>query len=61
MPDSDIDLSDIPGDIPPPEFFVYGKTRIKITEHFASDGKQIGDIITELVTAKSKEKVTKIA
>ena len=41
--------------------FIHGKNRVKITEHFDPNGKTIGDIITELIIAKSKEKVTKIA
>ena len=60
MPSPD-GLSDTPSDIVSPEFFVFGNNRIKITEHFASNGKPIGDILTELIITKSKEKVTKIA
>lgn len=54
-----------PGDIITTEtgerFFIYGKNRIKITEHFSTNGKQINEIVEELIQYKIKEKVTKIA
>lgn len=58
---SDIGTSDIPSVIGVSEYFIMGKTRIKITEHFAPNGKQISEVITELITLKSKEKVVKTA
>lgn len=42
-------------------FYVYGKTRIRITEHFAPHGKKIDELLTTLVQAKIKEKVSEIA
>ena len=43
------------------EYFYCGGTRIKINEHFAPDGKQIDELLTGLVQAKIKEKVSEIA
>lgn len=43
------------------QFYIYGKSRIKINEHFAPDGKQIDELLTGLVQAKIKEKVSEIA
>lgn len=43
------------------QFYVYGKTRIRITEHFAPHGKKIDELLTGLVRAKIKEKVSEIA
>ena len=31
------------------QYFVCGKNRIKISEHFTSDGYQIGDLIIDVV------------
>lgn len=39
------------------EYFEYNNVRIKITEHFPNDGKQIDELITELIRHKIKEKV----
>lgn len=41
------------------QYFVLGRTRIKITEHFADNGKSINELVTDLVEAKIKEKITK--
>ena len=41
--------------------YIYGKTRIRITEHFAPHGKKIDELLTGLVQAKIKEKVSEIA
>ena len=41
------------------EYFVIGKNRIKITEHFSPAGKQIDELITELIAHKAKEKTGK--
>ncbi len=38
------------------QYFVMGKNRIKITEHFPSDGKPIEELITDLIIHKIKEK-----
>lgn len=43
------------------QFYIYGKSRIKINEHFAPEGKQIDELLTGLVQAKIKEKVSEIA
>lgn len=41
------------------QYFVMGKTRIKITEHFVDNGKSINELVTDLIEAKIKEKITK--
>jgi len=38
------------------QYFIYNNVRIKITEHFSTDGKQISELITELIEHKIKEK-----
>lgn len=43
------------------QYFLFGKNRIRITEHFASSGKQLGTLLEELIVAKSKEKPIKTA
>lgn len=43
------------------QFFVYGKARIRITEHFSPNGKKIDELLTGLVQAKIKEIVSEIA
>lgn len=43
------------------QYYIYGKSRIKINEHFAPEGKQIDELLTGLVQAKIKEKVSEIA
>lgn len=40
------------------QYFVMGKTRIKITEHFADNGKSINELVTDLIEAKIKERIT---
>lgn len=57
----DIDLSDISGDIETPGYFVFGKTRIKITEHFAADGKPLVDLMDEFLQSKVRQEVRKTA
>lgn len=37
------------------QYFVMGKNRIKITEHFSSDGKPIEELVTDLIAQKIKE------
>lgn len=39
------------------EYFVYNNVRIKVTEYFTDNGKQISELITELIQRKIKEKV----
>lgn len=39
------------------EYFILNNIRIKITEHFPATGKQMDDLIAELITNKIKEKV----
>lgn len=51
---------------PPPEgrtitengeqYFVVGKNRIKITEHFQPEGKPIEELVEDLINRKIKEK-----
>lgn len=41
------------------QYFVLGRTRIKITEHFADNGKSINELVTDLIEAKIKEKIAK--
>ncbi len=41
------------------QYYVIGKDRIKITEHFPVNGKRIEDLITDLIADKIKEKVAK--
>lgn len=43
------------------QYFIFGKTRIKITEHFADNGRSIDVLLFDLIQAKIKEKITKIA
>jgi len=43
------------------QYFIMGKNRIKITEHFPATGKQVDELIADLITNKIKEKVGKIA
>lgn len=43
------------------EYFIMGKTRIKITEHFPSTGKPIDELVTDLITHKMREKAGKPA
>ena len=43
------------------QYYIYGKTRIRITEHFAPHGKKIDELLTGLIQAKIKEKVSEIA
>ncbi len=39
------------------EYFILNDIRIKITEHFPATGKQMDELIAELITNKIKEKV----
>lgn len=41
------------------QFFVMGKNKIKITEHFPAKGKPIEELITDLIINKIKEKAAK--
>lgn len=41
------------------QYFVMGRTRIKITEHFADNGKSINELVTDLIEAKIREKIAK--
>lgn len=41
------------------QYFVMGRTRIKITEHFADNGKPINELVADLIEAKIKEKIAK--
>ncbi len=43
------------------QYFVAGKTRIKITEHFPASGKQIDELVTDYIIQKMKEKSGKSA
>lgn len=39
------------------QYFVTGKNRIKITEHFPAHGKQVDELIADLIAQKVKGKV----
>lgn len=41
------------------QYFIIGKTRIKITEHFRPDGKPIEELVTALIENKIKENTGK--
>lgn len=43
------------------QYFQIGRNRIKITEHFPVDGKQISDLIQELILIKSRDNCRKTA
>ena len=43
------------------QYFQIGNTWIKITEHFASNGKQVDAILEELILSKSKDFISKNA
>ena len=43
------------------QYFIMGKNRIKIKEHFPADGKQLDELITDLITQKIKEKAAEIS
>ncbi len=43
------------------QYYIIGKTRIKITEHFPASGKQLDELITDLITHKIREKAGKTA
>lgn len=43
------------------QYYIVGKNRIKITEHFSTNGKQIDELVTELIIHKVKEKARKSA
>lgn len=36
-------------------YFVFGNTRIRITEHFPENGKQIGELIEEIVEYSARK------
>lgn len=37
------------------QYYLVGKNRIKITEHFQPEGKPIEELVTDLITQKIKE------
>lgn len=43
------------------QYYIIGKNRIKITEHFPDNGKQLDELITDLITNKIKEKAAEIS
>lgn len=43
------------------QYFIMGKNRIKITEHFPSTGKQIDELVTDLIVNKIRGKAGKSA
>lgn len=43
------------------QYFIMGKNRVKITEHFPTDGKQLDELIADLVIQKIKENAGKSA
>jgi len=43
------------------QYYIIGKNRIKITEHFPASGKPIEELITDLITYKIREKAAEIS
>lgn len=43
------------------QYYVIGKDRIRITEHFPASGKPLDELIADLIIQKIKEKATKTA
>ena len=43
------------------QYYIIGKNRIKITEHFPTSGKQLGELISELIIHKIKENADRTA
>ena len=43
------------------QYYIIGKNRIKITEHFPASGKPIEELIIDLITHKIKEKARETA
>ena len=43
------------------QFFILGKNRIKITEHFSPSGKPLDQLVTDLIIQKIREKSVKSA
>ena len=43
------------------QYYIIGKNKIKITEHFPADGKQLDELITDMITQKIKEKAAVIS
>ena len=43
------------------QYYIIGKNRIKITEHFPDNGKQLDELITDLIVQKIKEKAAEIS
>ena len=43
------------------QYFIMGKNRIKITEHFTASGTPIDELITDLIVQKIKEESGKSA
>ena len=43
------------------QYYIIGKNRIKITEHFPTSGKQIDELIIDLIAHKIREKAGKSA
>lgn len=43
------------------QYYIIGKNRIKITEHFPDNGKQLDELIGDLIEHKIKEKTGKSA
>lgn len=62
MPQPDpADLADLTTGPQEGTYFIYGKHHIKITEHFAPNGKLLNELLEEAVYREAKEKVIKIA
>ena len=41
------------------QYYIMGKNKIKITEHFPANGKPIDELIVDLIAHKIKEKAGK--
>ena len=38
------------------EYFCCGNTKVKVTEHFAENGKMIDELMTDLILREAKKK-----
>lgn len=43
------------------QYYIIGRNRIKITEHFPTNGKPIEELLTDFITHKIREKAAKIS
>ena len=60
MPEPDIDGLTVTTETGE-QYFIMGKYRIKITEHFSPSGKPLDQLVTDLIVQKIKENAGKSA